>query len=195
MRTIIIAFLLLLTIACAGCVSAKVYFDPKLPTVTDTELPKWKRRHPVTLVVEYEVNGVPDPKVAKRSIPQIARAIEATKLFDVKRKASSSFIVKVSENLDEKDVYAKAKMAAETFGKAGSIAQSHLSYVVRYVDGPSSFEKSSDLTMNVVLGNRSVPDDYEPMSIQRAQVALLERTVRSFLRDANQSGTFKHAEK
>ncbi len=169
----------------------KAYFEPRVSAVDQNELPSWKTRRPVSLKVEYIINEVPDPKRSKRAESRIAGIINRTKLFKVRKDVEDGFDVSISETFDEIEVYEKGKMAGETFGAAGSIADSHLSFQIEYrSDGRAAHKSSSEVTMNMVLGNRSVPDSYEPMGLLRADRHLFESKIRAFIRDAHQAGAF-----
>jgi len=185
------SFVFGLCITCGGCINMQAYFEPRLPKVQANELPTWKDRRQVTLTVDYKINGVPDPKQARRARSKIAAAIEGTKLFRIRDRGSEGFVLSVAEDFDEKDVYAKAKAAGETFGAAGSISQDKMSFEASFVrSGQTVFSSASNLTMNMILGNRSVPDDYEPMSLMAADRELVNANVRAFIRDAYRSGAF-----
>jgi hypothetical protein len=115
----------------------------------------------------------------------IARAFEKTGLFDVCDDSANIVALSVAEAFDEKDVYAKARAAGETFGAAGSISRIKIAFDGRFLrSGLTAYTMSSNVTLNMILGNRSVPDDYEPISLLDARDALIDSHVRAFIRDA-----------
>ena len=67
---------------CTGCISAKTYVDPKFRKVTYQDIKRSDQLLPVTIAVEFQVNGKPGSKQQDVIVSRkVLRVLAATKVF------------------------------------------------------------------------------------------------------------------
>jgi hypothetical protein len=159
-RAVLLAILASVTLS--GCISAKMYVDPKLPTVAKTDMPVVPNPEPVQVLFEFRTKGDANVKATGQMEPRIVSVASQSGLFSnvsTKAPTNPAGVLKITiDNVPLTDnATAKGFGTGLTFGLAGSMVTDGYICTATYMRAGQSTETTVKHALYTTIGNHSAP--------------------------------------
>ena len=159
-RALLLAVLASVTLS--GCLSAKMYVDPKLPTVSKTDIPVVPTPQPVQVLFEFRTKGNANVKATTQMEPRILSVASASGLFsNVSTAAQANPVGTLKITIDNipltDNATAKGFGTGLTFGLAGSMVTDGYVYTAAYTRAGQTTETTVKHALYTTIGNHSAP--------------------------------------
>jgi hypothetical protein len=156
------------SITLSGCLSAKMYVDPKLPTVSKADIPVVPKPEPVQVLFEFRTKGDANVKATSQMEPRVVAVAAQSGLFSSissNAPATPAGLLKITiDNIPLTDnATAKGFGTGLTFGLAGSVVTDGYVCTASYVRDGHTTEATVRHSLYTTIGNHSAPMGLSPM--------------------------------
>ena len=172
-----------------GCLSVKSYVDPAYKTTSYSNIQRPSQPIPVTVMTEFQRNGVVIPKAGKELQSVVDRSLRATGVFSPTVQSNSTNQAKlyISANnvVDLGEAAGKGALTGLTFGAVGSAVTDKYEFKFKYIDaqGKETSQRYPHMILSTV-GNKKAPvENVEPMTINQAFNKVVDDVVLRFTYD------------
>jgi len=179
---------------CTGCISAKTYVDPKFRKATYQDIKRSDQLLPVTIAVEFQVNGKPGSRQQNIIVSRkILRVLAATKVFVEENSTNvmhaGHLKITVNDFGDMGAAVGKGFATGLTFGLAGSevVDNYEMTIVYRPANG-ESITKQYRHAIHTTIGVHSAPAGMESVPPTDAFDQVVEEMLLNFIQGLQKEG-------
>jgi len=172
-----------------GCLSVKSYVDPAYKTIGYSNIERPSQPIPVTVVTEFQRNGVVIPKAGKELQSIVDRSLRATGVFSpsVQSNVANQAKLHVTANnvADLGEAAGKGALTGLTFGAVGNAVTDKYEFKFKYIDaqGKETSQRYPHMILSTV-GNKKAPvENVQPMTINEAFNKVVDDVVIRFTYD------------
>lgn len=183
----VLLFACVATSTLSGCLSAKMYVDPKLPTVTKADIPVVPKPEPVQVLFEFRTKGNANVKVTGDLEPRVLAVATQSGLFSQvlsTAPANPDGVLKITiDNVPLTDnATAKGFGTGLTFGLAGSVVTDGYVCSASFSRGGHTTETIVRHELYTTIGNHSAPMNLPPMQPRQAIDQVIDQLAWNALR-------------
>ena len=172
-----------------GCLSVKSYVDPAYKAVSYSDIKRPNQPIPVTLMTEFQRNGVVIPRAAKELESSVVRSLRATGVFAPTTQPNGENQAKLyltANNVaDLGEAAGKGALTGLTFGAVGNAVADKYEFKFKYIDaqGKEISQRYPHMILSTV-GNKKAPiENVQPMTLNEAFNKVVDDVVIRFTYD------------
>jgi hypothetical protein len=160
-------FALLACATLSGCLSAKMYVDPKLPVVSKADMPVVPQPRPVQVLFEFRTKGNANARATSEIRPRVLAVAEQSGLFssvtDTAGATDPGILKIVINNVPMDNAAAKGFGTGLTFGLAGSMVTDGYVCDASYTYNGHTTETTVKHAIYTTIGNHAAPQGLTPL--------------------------------
>jgi hypothetical protein len=179
---------------CTGCINAKTYVDPQFRKATYQDIKRSDQLLPVTIAVEFQVNGKPGSKQQNVIVSRkVLRVLAATKVFveanSTNTMHAGNLKITVNDFGDMGAAVGKGFATGLTLGLAGSevVDNYEMTIVYRPANG-ESISKQYRHAIHTTIGAHSAPAGMEAVPPTDAFDQVVEEMLLNFIQGLQKEG-------
>ncbi|MBX9402661.1 hypothetical protein K4L06_15230 [Lysobacter sp. BMK333-48F3] len=185
---------LVLSISLTGCMTAKFYVDPALPTVAREDLTPAASPQPVQLLSEFRTQGNANPRASTELRLRAMAAANASGLFSqvgYTPAAGGAQLRVIVDNVPlTKNLVARGVASGMTLGLAGTLVTDGYNATVSYTANGKTTEAKITHAVHTTVGNKAGPAGAKPMSVQAASQQMMDQIVWNGLKQLSEQRAF-----
>lgn len=190
-----VLFAVLASVTLSGCLSAKMYVDPKLPTVSKSDMVVVPSPEPVQVLFEFRTKGSANVKATSQLEPRIVSVASQSGLFSkvsTSAPGQSAGVLKiVIDNIALTDnAVAKGVGTGLTFGLAGSVVTDGYTCTATYTHAGQTTEAIVHHALYTTIGNHSAPMGLTAMQPDDAINKLVDQITWNALKQLSDKRAF-----
>jgi hypothetical protein len=199
-RKSILSYLMLALASClalSGCLSPRMYLDPKLGDTKLEEITKPTTPKPAQLAFEFQTKGSGNARATERLKPQVQKLVASSGLFsDVSStpiQGGGLLSVKIDNIVLTNDAASKGFVTGLTFGLAGSMVTDGYVCTFNYTpEAGAPISKTFNHALHTTIGNKEGPAGLTPFkTAQEAVDKMIEQIVMYGLKQISSDPAFK----
>lgn len=200
LQSVRLAFVLMLGMSAAGCLTTKSYVDPTLAPISISQLPKVQTPQPVTVLFEFKTKGNSNARATNALSGRVVAAVAQSGMFgqlSTTVTGPNAALLKITiDNLaDSGSAAAKGVGTGLTLGLAGSLVTDNYVCTAAYTARGETFQTTVHHALLSTIGNHSAPQGLTPMATQEAINQIVDQLVWHALAQLEQENAFKVAER